>query len=343
MSALVALLGADILAVGGEAVSGRELLAAGVVSGRWQRLEHELADGLALVAADAPAKDEIRAEVRAFRVERRLLSAEDLRAWMAPRELTMAALNGFAARAVARRRGGTRGTAAATDVAAALPAEAICGGVLRELGGWLADRRLAADAAEAPVAAPALDDPRVARLVAEEERTVAGASLQEPAQARAARLAHIVALDDAHREWQAGVTHDRAVARLLRERELDWCRFELDELRLTSAGAAAEAASQLAEGRPAPDVASAAGVAVQSQRLLLADAPARHAASLAGAGTGSVVGPWADGEQHVVLRVRERHAPRAGDAQLLVRARDELTAEASARLRAGKVRWHERA
>ena len=49
------LLAAGILVVDGRELTGRDLLAAGVVSGRWQQLERELSDGLGLVAAQPPA------------------------------------------------------------------------------------------------------------------------------------------------------------------------------------------------------------------------------------------------------------------------------------------------
>ena len=48
------LLAAGILVVDGRELTGRDLLAAGVVSGRWQQLERDLSEGLGLVAGAAP-------------------------------------------------------------------------------------------------------------------------------------------------------------------------------------------------------------------------------------------------------------------------------------------------
>lgn len=337
------LLTASFLEVAGRELTGRDLLAAGVVSERWQQFERELSEGLGLVAAARPADAEITDEVRAFRYERRLLSAEDLRGWMAPRGLTLRAVNEVAGRAVARRHGGAPRTVTAAEVAAALSAEAICTGVLVELGGWLVNRVLSATATDVNIEPIALEGTRIQRLVLAEARTVAGATCRESGLERAQRLAWIAALDDAHRAWEAGVCGTREVTRRLRERELDWCRFELDELRLGSPGAAAEAARQLAEGSNSHQIAAAAGVTLTSDRVILADAPSQLARTLAGAVAGDVVGPWDDGGEHVVVRVRDRRAPDIGDAQLVARARDELLVDATARLRAGKIRWHERA
>ena len=188
-----------------------------------------------------------------------------------------------------------------------------------------------------------LESTRVQRLVFEEARTAAGAAAEEAGLDRAERLAWIAALDDAHRNWEAAVTAAPEVARRLRENELEWSRFELDELRLVSQGAADEAARQLAEGTNPSRVAAAAGVAVSAQRLVLADAPSQLAQTLAGAVVGDVAGPWSDGDDHVVARVRERRAPDVGDDQIVARAREDLLEDAAARLRAGRVRWHDRA
>jgi hypothetical protein len=341
-SAIDDLLATVILSADGRELTGRDLLAAGVVSGRWQRLERELADGLGLVAAEPPPDAEVTEEVRAFRLERGLLSAEDVRAWLGPRGLTMAAVKAAAARAVARRRGGTPAVVTPGEVVEALPAEIACTGALQEIGSWLADRLLSATTTGMELEPLPLERTRVKRLVFEEARTVAGAGTGESGRERAERLAWIAALDQAHRAWEAGVTATQEVARRLRENELEWCRFELDELRLVSSGAADEAARQLAEGTNPSRVAAAAGVEVTPQRLVLADAPSQLAQKLAGAVVGDVAGPWSDGDDHVVARVRERQAPQVEDEEIVARAREELLADAAARLRAGRVRWFDR-
>ena len=108
------------------------------------QLERELSDGLGLVAVWTPADADVSAVLREFRLERGLLSAEDLRAWMSERGLTLAAVKAVLARGLARNSGGTPEAVAAAQVAAALPAEAVCSGAVREIGFWLADRMLSA-------------------------------------------------------------------------------------------------------------------------------------------------------------------------------------------------------
>ena len=339
---VVELLSTGMLDVDGGALTGRDLLAAGVVSGRWQRLEMDLAEGLGLVAGEAPAEAEVNAELRAFRFDRGLLSAEDMRAWMDPRGLTVSAVKAVAARIVARRNGGTAVAAPAAETAAALVPEAICTGALTEIGWWLADRMLSSRATGAEIVALPLQSARVQRLVFAEACTAGGRASAQPGLLRAQRLALFAALDDAHREWEVSVAGDRELARRLREHELDWCRYELDELRLASPGAAAEVARQLAEGVDPKEVAAVAGVPVTVRRIVPADVPEELARSLAGAIAGEVAGPWEDGEDRVVALVRARQMPSLDDAQLVERARAELVAEAAIRLRTGRVRWHER-
>jgi hypothetical protein len=337
------LLAAAILVVDGRELSGRDLLAAGVVSGRWQRLERELADGLGLAAARPPDETEVAEAVRAFRVERGLLSGEDLRAWLKERRLTLESIKAAAARALARLCSGTSEEVAPGEIAVALPAEAICTGALGEMGVWLADRILSAATSGVGVESVTLERSSVQRLVFEEARTVAGGVSREPGVERAARLGWIAALDDAHREWVGQVTGAGKVMRRLREKQLEWSWFRLEEFRLDSAGAATEAARQLAEGIEPGRIAAAAGVPPAARRVVLADAHPELARMLSGAVEGDVVGPWSDGEAHMVARVRERRKPDVDDDQIVARAREDVLADAGARLRAGRVRWHDRA
>ena len=337
------LLAAPILVVDGRELTGRLLLAAGVVSGRWQQLEGDLCNGLGLVAERPPADDEVTGVLRDFRLERGLLSAEDMRAWMAERGLTLAAVKGAAARALARDSGGTPQAVAAAQVAATLPAEAICTGALREIGLWLADRLLSATVTRETGVEPfALERRSVKLLVLEEASSVAGGALLESGLERAQRLAWIAALDEAHREWEAEVVGTREVTRRLHEKGLEWCRFELDELGLASPGAAAEAARQLGEGSDPAQVAEVARVPLGTRSTVLADAPPALARLLAGAVVGDVIGPWDDDSVHLVARVRERRPPDIADESSVTRARADLMTEVVTRLRAGRVRWHER-
>ena len=341
-SGLEDLLAAAVVAVDGRDLTGRDLLAAGVVSGRWRSLEDDLRRGLGLVAAEPPPQAEVDELVRRFRLERNLLAAEDLRTWLQARALSFPELKAAAARAVARGRGGTAPPVPAVDLAAALPAEAVVTGALREIAVWLADRLLSTAVRGLDPEPLPLEHPRVQRLVFEEARAVAGAVAAEGGLERARRLGWIASRDDAHAEWETAVTAASEVTRLLHEKELEWSRFELEQLRLASVGAAAEAARQLAEGVEASSVAAAAGVPVTAGTIVLVDASPELGRLLTGAAAGDVVGPWSDADEQLVARVRAREQPHAGDERSAERARQQLLSDASARLRAGRLRWHDR-
>lgn len=341
---LAGLLAAPVLVVDGRELTGRDLLAAGVVSGEWQRLETRLARGLALVTREPPPEDDVANAVRAFRVARSLLSAEDLRGWMNVRGLVFADVKAAAARSVAQGRGGCGDESVpADDVCAALPAEAICSGTLMRIGLWLGDRILSAATRGIELTPVGLEDQRLQRLVVEEATTVAGSMTSDTAVERAERLCWIAAIDDRHRDWESAAVQARDIQRVLREKELEWCRYELDELRLQSSGAAAEALRQLVEGTPPARVAEIAEATIGRRVVAVADAPTDLAHRLAGAVIGDVIGPWTDEGDYVVDQVRIRELPTADDEQSVLRAHDELLAEAVARLRAGRIRWHERA
>ena len=169
----------------------------------------------------------------------------------------------------------------------------------------------------------ALGDRRIQRLVFEEARTVAGrARCRESGVERAQRLAWIAALDDAH-------ASGRRASRAMR----DW-RGCCASTSSTGAGSSWTSCDRLRRALPPrprassrrastpQQVAAAAGVPVTTRRLLLVDAPRGAARDARWRGRGRRCrGPWEDGDEHVVARVRERTLPDAGDQAAVARAR----------------------
>jgi hypothetical protein len=341
---VVALLAARILTVSAVALSGRDLVAAGVVSGRWQRLEAELALGLALSDMDAPSRDDVDGAVREFRYARRLTSGQDFRRWLEQRELSLGDVRGAMERGLARRSRRAVAAPAPADrdrALAALPAEAVCSGALRDCGWWLADRLLAA---EAPDRSPAtIDDPRLHDVAASAAELVAVAAMDEPEDVRLDRLARVLDADGAFAAHAVKVVSPTALARCVELRRLDWLAFELEGLLCPSRPVAAEAATQLRhDGIALGDVARAAGLEPQHRTLLLDDAPGSLRTLLAAAAAGDVLGPAELDGVHELWLVTRRTQPDARDPVVHERAAAAVLAADTERRRAGRVGWHDR-
>ena len=331
-------LGAPVLTAAGTVVTGRDLVAAGTISGRWPRLEAELALGETLRGLHPLDASELAPAVRAFRYARRLTSADDFRRWLAERDLTLGELRDAAARELLRSRHADC-PAAQTPAAmlSLLPAEATFTGALVDIGWWLADRLLAAPDAPA-------DDGRLDAALAAEAKTSALADVQEDEAARRDRLAWILAADAAFRAQLARVVSPEAIAACLDAHRLDWLTFDLEGLRSEQPHVAAEAALMLREdGLPLSDVARAAGLEAVECSLTLADAPEALATALTGVTAGEVLGPLAVGDAHEVWRVLERRPADRSDPAVRERAAKQLLDADAQRRRAGRVRWHERA
>ena len=150
---------------------------------------------------------DVTGAVREFRLERGLLSAEDLRAWMARAGAHVRGAQGRggarrspAAPAGRRRRSRLRRSQRRCRPRRSAPAP--CGRSASGSQIACSPRRPPASRRVEPLA---LERQAVQRLVFEEARTVAGGASPESGVERAGRLAWIAALDEAHREWEAGV------------------------------------------------------------------------------------------------------------------------------------------
>jgi hypothetical protein len=337
------LLAQPVLTVAREDLTGRDLVAAGVVSGRWLQLEADLLAGLALSASQPADKAEVDAALREFRYARRLTSGQDFRRWLDERGLALRAVRAALERELLRERAESEPPAGAPDrerAVAALHAEAVCSGALTECGWWLADRLLVAGDGDAGDPG----DPRVRELVATEGALLAVAGLEEPEEARAERLARILAADAAFDAHAAAIGSDEAVAACADAHRLEWLGFELDGLRCTTASVAAEAALMLRDDAlPMSEVASAACLEEQSSTLLLQDAPAPLRTALSGAAPGDVIGPVEVDGAYEVWHVGRRRPPDPHDPLVHDRALAEVIAADTGRRRAGRIRWHERA
>jgi len=337
------------LTFGNERHDVADLVLIGLLTGEWQALEDIVARGLGLAAAEAGNVDagEVESALAAFRYERRLIAAADLRRWLSERSLRLADIEGVLRRQLLRTRceGVLCPSAASPLAATAMRAEATCAGTLgrlaAELRAWHAGSVWVADAAvggssDWPAAA---DSAGVRNLVA---LALADATSGLPTlgsvelQARAERLA---ALHAGYVRFRAEAVTEGAVHARLSERRLEWTVMTGTELSFELEGPARETRLCIVhDGSTLAQVAEMVGTEPVRRELEFGSAPAELGAELLAAREGDLVGPWREGGRWRVLQLSERSEPdQVGDGRLRARAREELLAELVDRVSAGKA------
>jgi hypothetical protein len=336
------LLGATIVTAGGRDWTGRDLVTAGALSGRWRTLESDLAVGLACLENWAPPHELVREGLRDFRYARRLISADEFSDWLRRRELTQKELAEAVGRRLAREHDGEPSAAGRLDLRhdalAALPAEAVYTGALLDCAEWLTDRILCL--ADGP--APMVEPTEVRLLLARERELMASEVVAETDSERRARAELILAASATYDGHIAEACSAKAVAKLLQHKALDWLRFELIGFTCTAAGAAAEIAALLREGTPPETITEVSGVPAEQLHLYLEEVPAAIQGWLGSAVPGAVIGPVAEQDSYRTWLVRSRQSPDPEDPLITDKARAQIAEEYMRRRRAGRVKWHER-
>lgn len=275
----------------------------------WDRLLTEIREGAACQRAglvpDAAAVD---AAGRAFRYERKLITADEMEAWLAQRELDVRDWTGYLRRSVLR----AEHVASPSDdeeVEALVWVTGWCGGHFEEMSLDLAQR----------VAAHV-------RLTG-----TPPASLDE--------------LDDAIDRFRDEVVTREAMEAVVAGRRLDWLWVELQQGVFASEGSAREAILGMRyDELPMSKVCALAGArhAARSLRLEELDTPLRDA--VLGTPEGEVAGPVPaeSGGGFVVALVESKTVPSLDDVEVFDRAADTVAATALRHEVAERVRWHDR-
>ena len=340
----------EVLSFDGGAVTYRELLLTGATTGLVSRLVAEAAAGDRLLRSspDGPPRDAVRAEAKRFRLARHLESGEDLRAWLASRELTLGEFDQYLSRVVARANAwssepdGEPGELTskllfaelafsgawrlfADDAVRLFAAER-----LSRQGGPTGDGREAGQGQtpEGRLGLATLEVLKVLRPFGAFDPTWCGERL-EVLRSRAR------ALDEIERQ----VRSSGGVKSRLEDSRLEWALFRYDELPLRSQAAAMEALScARADGLPADEIARRAGTELTARRARREELPAGHAALLDGAVQDEAVGPVAREGGFSVLWLRDRARPDVADSEAAERAVGELLSETLERAATGAVR-----
>ena len=324
------LTGRDLLEVGDATWLYDDAVLHGLHTGEWQQLERRIAQGITALARVQPSQASVDEELLRFRRARRLLAGEDLRDWLAERDLGNEDLVSCARRAVAVRADEVSETEATpTEIAAVLRAEAIYDGTFATCADALARSAAAAAALRAsgdeqlPDVAEADVDVLVAAALRGPARGLARHD-EDSLRARARAVLEVIA---AHAAFAASAATPERTARLLHARRLDLTHVRFDDLRLDSRDAACEALMCVREdGLGLPQIAARARTTCGVQEGEIAELDAGVRAGVSGARPGDVVGPLHIGEHWRLLVVRDRVAPSLDDPATAARLGEELVA-----------------
>ncbi|MCE5288108.1 MAG: hypothetical protein LLG14_02595 [Nocardiaceae bacterium] len=322
-----------------------DLVLVGMLTGMWQSFERDVAHGMALDAADGSliSRGDIESALTAFRYERSLISAADLRDWLAKRRVPVTDLVAVIRRRLLRERGEVAVYHAppAEQVIAAMRAEAICGGVLKQCLGVLRDWHAGA-AALCPDQVRREDDPHgSARIEGVASLALTNAASGLSSLGREAVRRRISFLDSLRSKHDAACSLallDTDIVERLHERRLEWTSVRGLELGFAREGAAREACIQVAlEGKTFADFGAVALEPPVKRVMVLGAAPRDIQAELLAAAPGGVVGPWQNGGLWRVLQLDDRSSPTLADETVVERARAELRRELLDRHAAGKA------
>jgi hypothetical protein len=252
----------------------------------------------------------VSAAATAFRRRRRLLSAEELDAWLARWELTVHEWGEHLERTLLLSASPEEADGEVSEEALeeAEYVDAVCSGLLEEEADGLAtDVALAAGEAGAGAESPATIEETIAAAAAAREKAGVGRGV------------------------------DREIAR----RVLDWTKLDLDTIELDDEGAAREAALCVRlDGRKLAEVAADCHAKVEHLSAYVTDLEAWAQPHLLAAQAGELVGPVEDGGSFVLFAVRDRRAPESTDPVLRERAEAALVERATKRALETWVEWY---
>ena len=270
-----------------------------------------------MLAATSGVKDgldqgAVSAAATEFRYGRRLLSAEELDAWLVRWKLTVGEWGEHLERTL------------------------LLGAFPDEPEGDVAEQMLEEAEYVEAVCSSLLEDEANAFAV---EVALADAAAEEAELDRPATIEEMIAAAEAARQ---SATAGEGVEREIARRILDWTRLELDRVELEDEGTAREAAMCVRlDGRKLADVASDCHALVEHLVTYVSDLEAWAQPLLLAAQAGDLVGPVEDEGAYVLFDVHARTAPASSDPALRDRAEAALVQRAVKRATEARVEWHD--
>ena len=330
--------------LGDETWTFADLLLLGIATGLVEEAESSTRRGLRALQQAEPglSQDDLRSEAVAFRRARRLESGQDLRVWLAARELTIDDWEAHLRRSSASREvrvtsGTAEGPGSEIDCRA-LAVDLACGGWWRRFADlaarqWSAARLVGEEfeVADSEVSVEA------ARIMAEFEPLAALGESRCIDRLRSIKAREHALEEAARRCATAKAVEDRVLGHAG-----EWTELRFDELVLPSREAANEALLCAREdGIGAADLAARARLPLLQHSARRDSLPLASATLLDGALADQPFGPVAHEGQWAVLWLRERRRPSLDDEALRATAAAELLDEALERVGQGQIRQAE--
>ncbi len=275
-------------------------------------------------AVEQVSDQQLQDALNDFRKDRGLTAADDFRAWLAARSLSLDDVADHLERGIC-----APGQAAA-DAAEALYVELVCSGSLDR---WMLalGRRLAV---HAQWGEGGRQDPAPSALELPVDPFVAGLGLDAPALALLAEAEAVYA----HKEGALLTEH--RLGRMLESSKLDLVAFELQVLDAPDADIARELVQCLrTDGMDVDAAASLAGLPVQHRRPFAQDLPRVVQRELLAAVPGEVLGPFTVGEVHQVVRMQRKTLPSLAMPRVRALLEDQVRRGAFGAALGERVRW----
>jgi hypothetical protein len=305
-----------VFSVGGRTYTWGDVVAAARHWSAWSGVERRSREGV-LCAREADrhgdplTQGELDAAAAAFRRERRLLSADELRAWLAQWDVPLPYWMEHLRRSLLRARWAgrldelaARHQIAHADVADFVHTEAVCSGALED-----AARRLAERAAVAAALAAAPDG-------------------------------DFAVMDACWERFCADAASPQAIEREVHAQHMDWLRLDCRWLAHGQEDVVREAALCVREdGRDLATVAGDAGVRLESEMVFLGATEPALRGHLLGARPGDILGPVLLDDEFRLIEVVAKRAPSADDPEIRERAARAVVERAVQGEVANRVRW----
>ena len=328
MTRLADVAGTPVFATSSRTWTRADVFLASLLWGEWDAVADATRD------ADAPP-EAVKQAGREWRLARRLIAGDELKDWLARRQLTVADWNAHIRRSI-----GTRGADAAPDPEA-LWAEGTCSGAWDRVAKRLATRAAAWQAAGAP---PAPQPPPPAWFARMPPAGDAAAIGIDPAHV-AVRCDELWAAECAFVHLRDAAAASDAVEATVAAHNVDWLRVECDWLEAADENVAREAALiARVDGLGLGEVAERAGLPLEQRRVYVGDLDPALQPTLISAAPGDLVGPLAvgNGGGHWLLAaVHAKLVPTLDDPDIRKRAEEAAVATEVQRTVDEQVTWHE--